>query len=234
MNQETSKNTAIKHWAEDDRPREKMQLKGSTALSDAELLAILIGTGTSSGSALDLGKKILSLGNNNLSDLGKLTLHELQQIKGIGLAKAISIKAALELGRRRNLLDARQHYTKITSSKEAYAHLFPLVADLAVEEFHVAYLNRANQLIDTKRVSEGGISGTVADPKVIFKHALDLRASNIILCHNHPSGNQAPSAADKRITEKLVAAGKVLDINVADHLIIADLTYFSFADHGLL
>lgn len=234
MNELTTKYTAIKDWAEDDRPREKLLVKGCMALSDAELLAILISTGTANESALELGKKILSIGNNNLIDIGRLTLQELQQIKGIGKAKAITIKAAMELGRRRSLQEARTIYPKIASSKEAFAHLSPLVADLPIEEFHVAYLNRANQLIGTKRISEGGISGTVVDPKVVFKHALDLRASSIILCHNHPSGNQQPSAADKRITEKLCAAGKVLDVIVNDHLIIADHTYFSFADHGLI
>ncbi|MBW7845052.1 MAG: DNA repair protein RadC [Bacteroidia bacterium] len=229
-----TKNNSIKGWAEDDRPREKMILKGINSLSDAELLAILISTGTRDESAVDLGKRVLQLTQNNLNSLGKLSLKELQKIKGIGKAKAITIAAALELGKRRNLEEAKLEFSVIRRSKDAFAYFAPILNDLVVEEFWVAYLNRSNRLIEVKRISEGGVSGTVADAKVIFKHAIDLLASTIILCHNHPSGNLQPSEADKQLTQKLVTAGKTLDVHVMDHLIIADGNYLSFADEGLI
>jgi DNA repair protein RadC len=234
MSEETNKSNPITQWAEDDRPREKTLLKGIGALSDAELIALLIATGTKEESAVDLGKRILQLTQNNLNQLGKLSIKELQKVKGIGQAKAITIAAALELGRRRKLEEARSDFTTISSSMQAFAYFEPLLADLPVEEFWVAYLNRRNKLIEVKRISEGGVSGTVADAKVIFKHAVELLASSIMLCHNHPSGTLQPSDADRVLTRKLVAAGKVLDIFVIDHLIIADGQYFSFADEGLM
>lgn len=234
MSEETNKSNPITQWAEDDRPREKMLTKGIHALSDAELLAILIATGTREASAVDLGKNILHLTHHNLTQLGKLSIKELQKVKGIGQAKAITIAAALELGRRRKAEEAKQTFTQISSPAQAFVYFEPLVSDLPIEEFWVAYLNRANKVLAVKRISEGGVSGTIADPRVIFKHAIELLASTLLLCHNHPSGNLQPSESDKQLTKKLVAAGKLLDIHVVDHLIVADNKYFSFADEGLL
>ena len=228
------KNLPINLWAEDDRPREKMLLKGAYALSDAELLAILIATGTRELSAVDLGKKILALTGNQLNELGKLSIKDFKKVKGIGEAKAITIAAALELGRRRKLDESKQAHQFITSSKQAADYFLPLLSDLKHEEFWVGYLNRRHKIIELKKVSEGGVAGTVADPKIIFKHAVELLASSIILAHNHPSGNLSPSEADKQLTKKLVQGGKMLDILVVDHLIISDQRFFSFADEGLM
>ncbi|MFN7312084.1 MAG: RadC family protein [Bacteroidota bacterium] len=228
------KNLPINLWAEDDRPREKMLLKGAHALSDAELLAILIATGTRELSAVDLGKKILALTGNQLNELGKLSIKDFKKVKGIGEAKAITIAAALELGRRRKLDESKQAHQFITSSKQAADYFLPLLSDLKHEEFWVGYLNRRHKIIELKKVSEGGVAGTVADPKIIFKHAVELLASSIILAHNHPSGNLSPSEADKQLTKKLVQGGKMLDILVVDHLIISDQRFFSFADEGLM
>lgn len=228
------KNLPINLWAEDDRPREKMLLKGAHALSDAELLAILIATGTRELSAVDLGKKILALTGNQLNELGKLSIKDFKKVKGIGEAKAITIAAALELGRRRKLDESKQAHQFITSSKQAADYFLPLLSDLKHEEFWVGYLNRRHKIIELKKVSEGGVAGTVADPKIIFKHAVELLASSIILAHNHPSGNLSPSEADKQLTKKLVQGGKMLDILVVDHLIISDQRFYSFADEGLM
>jgi len=228
------KNLPINLWAEDDRPREKMLLKGAHALSDAELLAILIATGTRELSAVDLGKKILALTGNQLNELGKLSIKDFKKVKGIGEAKAITIAAALELGRRRKLDESKQAHQFITSSKQAADYFLPLLSDLKHEEFWVGYLNRRHKIIELKKVSEGGVAGTVADPKIIFKHAVELLASSIILAHNHPSGNLSPSEADKHLTKKLVQGGKMLDILVVDHLIISDQRFYSFADEGLM
>jgi DNA repair protein RadC len=228
------KNLPINLWAEDDRPREKMLLKGAHALSDAELLAILIATGTRELSAVDLGKKILALTGNQLNELGKLSIKDFKKVKGIGEAKAITIAAALELGRRRKLDESKQVHQFITSSKQAADYFLPLLSDLKHEEFWVGYLNRRHKIIELKKVSEGGVAGTVADPKIIFKHAVELLASSIILAHNHPSGNLRPSEADKQLTKKLVQGGKMLDILVVDHLIISDQRFYSFADEGLM
>jgi DNA repair protein RadC len=234
MSEETTKFVTIKQWAEDDRPREKAMTKGFSALSDTELLAILISTGTRDESAVDLAKRILALTNNNLVELGKLKFKDLQKVKGIGVAKAITIATAMELGRRRNLAEAKSDHIFLKSSAQAFAYFHPILADSAIEEFWVAYLNRSNRLIEVKRVSEGGVSGTVADPKVIFKHAVDLLASNIVLCHNHPSGSKSPSDADKRLTKRLVEAGRLIDVHVMDHIIIAEEDYYSFADESML
>jgi DNA repair protein RadC len=234
MTEEALKFTAIKQWAEDDRPREKVILKGIQALSDAELIAILIATGTKDESAVDLGKRVLSLTGNNLNELGRLNLNELRKIRGIGTAKALSISAALELGRRRKLEETSKSSVYIRTSKQAYLYLEPRMTDLKHEEFWVAYLNRSNKIIEIKKVSEGGVTGTVADPKIIFKHALDLLASIIILSHNHPSGNADPSPQDISLTRKIVSAGKLLDISVMDHIIIGDNKYYSFAESGEL
>lgn len=224
---------SIKQWAEDDRPREKLISKGKAALSDSELLAILISTGTKSDTALDLAQKILVLAENNLNELGKLTTRDLQKVKGIGQAKAITITAALELGRRRKETGAIQRNI-IQSSKDAYAFFEPALADIKQEEFWVLLLNRSNKVLSAKRISEGGVAGTVADPKIIFRYALEELASTIILCHNHPSGSVKPSQADISLTKKMKEAGHLLEIVVADHIIVGDRSYFSFADEGLL
>jgi DNA repair protein RadC len=224
---------SIRSWAEEDRPREKLLLKGKAALSDAELLGILIGSGTRSLSAVDLCKLILQKGGNNLNELARLSVQDLQKFKGIGEAKAITIVAALELGRRRKEADPVKR-PKITSSQDAYDAIKPELWDKQQEEFWVLLLNRANQVMQKVQASLGGVSGTVADPKIIFKVALDHLASAIILVHNHPSGNLKPSEADIRLTKKLKEAGSLLDLPVLDHLIFTDHGYYSFADEGAL
>lgn len=224
---------SIKSWAEDDRPREKLLQKGRTALSDAELIAILIGSGNRQLSAVELSKQILSSVSNNLHDLGKQSVKDLMKFKGIGEAKAISIVAALELGRRRKSQEGIEK-PKITSSDDAYQVVYPLLADLPHEEFHVIYLNRANKVMFTQAISRGGVSGTVADAKLIFQPAIQQLCSSVILCHNHPSGQLKPSQADIQLTKKLIQAGKVLEISVLDHIIVADKSYFSFADEGMM
>lgn len=224
---------SIKNWAEHDRPREKMLEKGQKALSDAELLAILIGSGSANESAVDLSKRILATVANNLSELSRLEIFELLRFKGIGPAKAINIIAALELGRRRRQSESLQRQT-ITSSQDAFELMQPIVGDLAYEEFWVITLNRSNKVKRTLCVSEGGVEGTVADPKKIFKMALEDNASGVILCHNHPSGALRPSENDVKITRKCKEAGAFLELPVLDHLIVGHEKYFSFADEGLL
>ncbi len=223
----------IKTWAEEDRPREKLMLKGKAALSDAELLGILINSGIQQYTAVDLAKLILSSINHDLNQLAKLTIKELSKFKGIGEARAITIVSALELGRRRKETEP-QARVSITGSYVAYQTLRPHLMDLLHEEFWILLLNRANHVIRPVQISTGGIAGTAADPKLIFKHALEHLASGIILAHNHPSGNLHPSQADKDLTRKLKEAGKLLDIPILDHLIIADQKYLSFMDEGLL
>ncbi|MFT4031185.1 MAG: DNA repair protein RadC [Siphonobacter sp.] len=223
--------TTIKTWAEEDRPREKLLLKGKAALTDAELLGILINSGIQHYTAVDLAKMILASVSNDLNQLAKLSVKELSKFKGIGEARAITIVSALELGRRRKESEPGIRHT-ITSSQAAYEVLRPHLMDLPHEEFWLLLLNRANQVIRPIQVSSGGVSGTVADPKIIFKFALEHLASSIILAHNHPSGNLQPSQADKELTCKLKEAGKLLDIPVLDHLIIADHWYLSFVDEG--
>lgn len=223
----------IKSWAEEDRPREKFALKGKNSLSDAELIAILIGSGNRNESAVELSKRILSRFNNNLNDLGKTDLDGLMSFNGIGEAKAISIAAALELGRRRKSVEVGIK-PKVTTSKDAYNQIEPVLTDLAHEEFWVLLLNRSNQVIDRRNISKGGVSGTVADAKLIFKVAIEKLASSMILCHNHPSGSIAPSDADIRLTKKLVEASKNLDISILDHIIVGNNNYYSFADEGVI
>jgi DNA repair protein RadC len=223
----------IKAWAEEDRPREKLVLKGRAALSDAELIAILIGSGVQGASAVDLAKRILASVNNDLESLGKLHLKDLTSFKGIGQARAVTVAAALELGRRRRNTDQRTK-PNITSSREAFDQLYASLSDLDHEQFFILLLDRANQVLDVVQVSQGGVSGTVADAKIIFKAAIDRLASGIILAHNHPSGNLSPSQADIQLTKNLKTSGKLLEISVLDHLIIADRNYFSFADEGLM
>jgi DNA repair protein RadC len=230
---EPQKPFSIKCWSPEDRPREKLILKGKGALSDAELIAILLGTGSQSLSAVDLGKQILLSVDNNLNALGGMTIRDLTRIKGIGEAKAISIVAALELGRRRKELSPEEK-PKITGSKDAYELLKAELTDLSHEEFWVLLLNRANRLIRKQRVSQGGVAGTVADPRIIFKMAVDDLASGIIVAHNHPSGNLSASQADVALTQRLKDGGKLLEIQVLDHLILAGHNYFSFADEGIL
>jgi DNA repair protein RadC len=226
-------NYSIKHWARDDRPREKLLLKGAETLSDSELLAILIHNGTRQKSAVDLAKEILKLGKDSLSELGKLSLKELMKIKGIGEAKAITIAAALELGRRRQA-GPPPDKAVLTSSSEIARFLQNRLRDLRHEVFAVVFLNRANKVNHFEIVSEGGITGTVADPRIILKKALEEDAVSIILCHNHPSGSLKPSRPDEELTAKIKAAAKYFDIAVLDHVIVSDAGYYSFADEGLL
>ena len=223
----------ILSWAEEDRPREKLMLKGKAALSDAELIAILIASGTRELSAVDVSKIIMQKAGNNLNELARMSLKDLMKIKGIGEAKGIAIVAALELGRRRKEADVAKRI-KITSSKDAYDAIRQHLLDLQHEQFWVLLLNRANEIIKQVQISTGGVSGTVADPKIIFKAALEELASGIILVHNHPSGNIQPSQADRDLTRKVKEAGKFLDLPILDHLIFTDSAYFSFADEGIL
>lgn len=223
----------ILSWAEEDRPREKLLLKGKSALSDAELIAILIGSGTKSMSAVDVGKKILNEADNNLNELAKFSVKDLQKIKGIGEAKAITIVSALELGRRRKGEEYKEK-VRITSSNDIYQLIKPELMDLQKEEFWIILLNRANRLIKKEQISSGGVSGTVADPKIIFKAALEQYASSIILVHNHPSGNLKPSQADINLTKKMKDAGVLLEIPILDHIIFSNEGYLSFADEGIL
>lgn len=223
----------IKSWAEEDRPREKLLLKGKAALSDAELIGILIGSGTSKLTAVDVAKLILTAVGNDLNELAKLTVKDLTKHKGIGEAKAITIVSALELGRRRKETAAAAK-TKITCSTDIYEYIKPQFLDLPHEEFWIILLNRANVVMKKMPVSSGGVAGTVADPKIIFKHAIEHLASAIILVHNHPSGNLKPSAADISLTRKMKEAGVLLDLPILDHIIFTEHHYYSFADEGLL
>jgi DNA repair protein RadC len=223
----------IRSWAEEDRPREKLLLKGISSLSDAELIAILIGSGTASLSAVEVGKKIMQSVENNLDALAKLSVKDLMRVKGIGEAKAISIVAALELGRRRKEIVAEDR-SKIITSLDALNLIKGDLMDLPHEEFWVLFLNRAQRVIRKKRISEGGVSGTVADPRIIFKLAIEELASGIVVAHNHPSGNLTPSQSDRDLTKKLKEAGKLLEIQLLDHIIVAGQKYFSFADDGIL
>lgn len=228
-----AKPLGIKSWAAEDRPREKLLIKGKSALSDAELVALLIGSGTGSLSAVEVSKQVLQSVGNNLHDLAKLSVKDLMKSKGIGEAKAIAIVAAMELGRRRK--DAEEDSKpKVSGSKEAYDLVKGDLMDLQHEEFWVLLFNRANRLIKKKKVSEGGVAGTVADPKIIYKLALEELASGIIVVHNHPSGNLTASQSDINLTRKLKDAGKMLEVQLLDHLIVAGQKYFSFADEGIL
>ena len=222
----------ITNWSEDDKPREKLMLKGKSALSDAELIAILIGSGSRSESAVDLSKRILASVDNNLNALGKLSISQLMTFKGIGEAKAISIIAALELGRRRRSEDALE-LKKVTSSKVIFEIMQPIIGELPHEEFWIIYMNNSNKVISKSQLSKGGIIGTLVDVRIVFKTALEMGATALILCHNHPSGTLVPSDADKQITRKLKLAGESLEIKVLDHLIITEASYFSFADEGI-
>ncbi|MBR2052183.1 MAG: DNA repair protein RadC [Bacteroidales bacterium] len=224
---------SIKSWAEEDRPREKMLAKGKEALSNAELIAILIGSGNSKETAVDLSKRLLHDSKDNLIELSRLTINDLMKYNGIGEAKAVSIAAALELGRRRRFSEALEK-PSIKNSQIAYECFYAHLSDLDHEQFWIMLLNNANKVIKLEKIGVGGMTGTTADPKKIFKSALENNAASVMLCHNHPSGNVIPSNADKQITNNLVKAGQFLEIKILDHIIIGNDNYFSFADEGLL
>ncbi|GIV33617.1 MAG: DNA repair protein RadC [Chitinophagales bacterium] len=236
MEENESYRLPIRTWAEDDRPREKLITKGRQALSNAELLAILIRSGSRELSAVDLAKRLLAKAGNDLNRLARFHLADFKDpknLKGLGVTKAITIMAALELGARRKAADALDKL-KIINSQTVYEVLHPRMADLTHEEFWVICLNRANKILAIESISKGGVSGTVADVRIIFRRAVELLASSIILAHNHPSGNKRPSEQDKALTRKMKEAGKIMDIAVLDHLIITADGYFSFADEGLI
>ncbi|HEV8079630.1 MAG TPA: DNA repair protein RadC [Chitinophagaceae bacterium] len=233
MESSNKSSTSIKNWAADDRPREKLITKGATALSDSELLAILISTGSKSKSAVEIAKEVLEKGKNNLNELGKISIKELMKIPGIGEAKAITIAAALELGRRRQATSSLAK-TNIKSSNDIAEYLKAILKDYAYEIFAVVFLNRANKINHFEIISKGGITGTVADPRRILKTALEQDATSIVLCHNHPSGNLKPSKADEELTVKIKEAAKYFDIKVMDHIIVSEEGYYSFADEGML
>jgi len=224
---------SIKEWAKDDRPREKLRYLGPENLSNSELLAILIHNGTRDKTAVDLAKEILRLGKDSLAELGKLSVNEFMKVKGIGEAKAITLAAALELGRRRQATNPLEK-TTIRSSGETAAYLRSKLQDYRREVFAVLFLNRANKINHFEIVSEGGITGTVADPRIILRRALEEDAVGLILCHNHPSGNLKPSRADEQLTAKIKEAAGYLDIRVLDHIIVSEEGYYSFADEGLI
>ena len=226
------KNLTIKEWNADDRPREKMLAKGLSALSDAELLAILISTGTKSQSALDLARAVLQSAGNNLNQLGKFAVADLLKTNGIGKAKAVTIMAALELGRRRQGIDREQ--IEIKSSIDAFNIMQPIVGDLPHEEFWVLFLSTSNRLIDKACVGRGGINATTVDVRIVMKIAVEKLAASLLLVHNHPSGSLTPSTEDKKLTNRIIEAGKLLDIRVLDHVVIADKQFFSFADQAIL
>jgi DNA repair protein RadC len=225
--------SSIRHWLPDEKPREKLLLKGPAALSDAELIAILLGTGSGKETALDLARKILNLAGNHLMTLARLNAEELKSIPGIGDAKALTLVAAIELGRRKSSAELNTD-EQISRSDQLFRLLSPHLSDLSHEEFWAVYLTRNNKVIRAKCVGQGGLSATIADPKIIFKHALDLRAAGLVLAHNHPSGNINPSQQDKDLTKRLKHAADVLDIALLDHIIIAGNRHYSFTDNGEL
>ena len=225
--------TSIKNWAIDDRPREKLLAKGATALSNSELLAILLNNGSKNKSAVELAREILKLGDDNLNELGKLSLNDFKQVKGIGEAKSIIIAAALELGRRRHASFALEK-TVVKSSRDIAQYLQASLKDYNYEVFAVVFLNRANKINHFEIMSKGGITGTVADPRIILKKALEEDATSIVLCHNHPSGNLHPSRADEELTKKIKEAAGYFDIKVIDHIIVSEEGFYSFADDGIL
>lgn len=225
--------TSIKNWAEDDRPREKLVTKSAAALSNSELIAILINNGSKDKSAVDLAKEIFKLGHDNLVELGKLSIKELQQVKGIGIAKAITITAALELGRRRQAA-ATLEKPVVKTSRDIAEYLKTLLKDYKYEVFAVLFLNQANKINHFEIISRGGITGTVADPRVILRKALEEDAVALVLSHNHPSGNLKPSRADVELTQKIKEAARYFDIRVIDHIIVSEEGYYSFSDDGLL
>jgi len=228
----TMKNT-IKQWAEEDRPREKMLQKGCSALTETELLAIIIGSGTKDESAVDLAKKVLASANNNLNELGKFTINDFKKIKGIGQVKAITLQAMFELGKRRTVAEVRKN-NSICSSKEIFLYMQPKIGDLRHEEFWVIYLNNNHAILGAKMISSGSVTNTLVDTKIIAMHAISYMATGVILCHNHPSGNCRPSQDDRKITLKVIEAMKLLDCELIDHVIVSGNNYYSFIDDGLL
>jgi len=233
LSKEYLPNLSIKQWAEEDRPREKLVLKGKSILSDAELLAILISTGTKNESAVELAKRILNNYKNDLNELGKLSVKQLMETKGIGEAKAITIIAALELGRRRQASEIKEKL-QLNTGTLVNQYFKTKVTELLHEEFYVLYLNNANRLLGEERISMGGLAGTIADVRIIFSYAIKYLSTSIILIHNHPSGNPKPSQLDIDQTKKIKEAGKLLDIRVLDHVIIAETGFYSFADEGAM
>jgi len=231
--QEKQPSFSIKHWSDDDKPREKLLQKGTLALSDAELIAILIGSGSRSESAVELSKRILASVDNHLNELGRLSIKDLTKFKGIGEAKAVTIAAAMEIGRRRRG-EAAQRISKINGSADAFELLLPQMGDLRHEEFWILYLNNANKVLLTSQISKGGLTGTLVDIRIIMKQALEVGAVGLILAHNHPSGTLRASEADIEVTQKIKSAAKALDIRVLDHLIITQQKYYSFADDNML
>jgi DNA repair protein RadC len=227
----SNQNLTIKSWAEEDRPREKLLTKGKQSLSDAELLAILLGSGSRDETAVGLAQRILQSVDNDLNELGRRSVAELTKFKGIGEAKSITVVAALELGRRRQLTDVKER-PQIRSSRDAWQLIAPILMDLSHEEFWILLLNRAGRVIGREQISLGGVAGTVVDAKIVFRKAIESMASSLILVHNHPSGNLQPSQQDINLTQKLKKAGETLDIAVLDHLIITERGYFSFADEN--
>ncbi len=227
----SNQNLTIKSWAEEDRPREKLLTKGKQSLSDAELLAILLGSGSRDETAVGLAQRILQSVGNDLNELGRRSVAELTKFKGIGEAKSITVVAALELGRRRQLTDVKER-PQIRSSRDAWQLIAPILMDLSHEEFWILLLNRAGRVIGREQISLGGVAGTVVDAKIVFRKAIESMASSLILVHNHPSGNLQPSQQDVNLTQKLKKAGETLDIAVLDHLIITERGYFSFADEN--
>lgn len=223
----------ICQWAEEDRPREKMMAKGADALSDAELLAILIGSGNTEESAVELMRRVLASCHNDLNELAHWEVRDYSRFKGFGPAKSITIMAALELGKRRKLQEAKER-TTICSSKDIYELFHPLMCDLPLEEFWVLLLNQANKVIEPVRISTGGIAGTFVDVRSILREALLQRATQMAVVHNHPSGNTRPSQEDKVLTQRILTAAKAMDIHLIDHLIVCDGKYYSFADEGLI
>lgn len=233
MNNYEQEKQSIKHWNEDDRPREKLALKGRSSLSDAELLAIIMGSGNRDESAVELAKRILKSAQNNWNELAKYSIQDLCKFKGVGEAKAISIITALEIGRRRNSQEVVDR-AKITSSQDAALVLQQQIGDLPIEEFWVMYLNQGNRIIKNEQISRGGITQTAVDIRIIFKRGIELMATAMILAHNHPSGNLTPSEADIQLTKKIKEASRYLDIQILDHLIVTQKSYYSFADEGLI
>ncbi len=226
-------NLSIRNWSVEDRPREKMMTKGIQSLSDSELIALLIGSGTRKVSAVELARQVLNRAGNSLDKLGKFSISDLKKLKGIGEARATAIVAALELGRRRKLTDPPEA-DKITGSTDVYNLISPVLSDLSHEEFWILILNRSNRVIEKRRISQGGITGTVTDIRMILKMALDNLATSLILCHNHPSGNLQPSEADISVTRRLKESASLMDITLLDHIIVAGKKYFSFADDNLI
>ena len=223
----------IKSLAKEERPREKLLLRGKQSLSDAELLAIILGSGSKSESSITLAQRILSSVNHNWNELAKLTIRDLCKFNGVGKVKAIEIITSLEIGRRKSLQQALKK-EKISSSKDAYNILQPIIGDLMIEEFWVIYLSRSNKILSKEKISQGGITGTMVDNRLIFKHAIELNAVSLIISHNHPSGNIQPSNSDIQITHEIKKAGNLLNITLMDHLIVTQTSFFSFADENLL